>query len=338
MSTDYSLADSYYSNALDSGGYASVVSLDLSAAFDVVDHKLLIKRLKIMNLPPKLVGLLEQWLLNRSMYVTVNDKCSIFTEIIAGTLQGSCLGPILFALFTAPLHNLTDCITFADDNYSVETGKDLDETIGKVKMKADVLMNWLKDSGMQVNSSKTEFCIFHKMDTRSKPISLFGETIYSKNEMKILGVNFDSKLNWTNHVNKTLCKCKKSLQAIKLISKHFTIDEKLNIVTSIIFSKLYYGAEIWLIPTLKRNLRNKFLNFSTKALKIAGEDIYNVFNQQEIHLTFKRFTPDQMINYTSLLAYFKCFNYRIPENIWINLQFQSHSLTRANKTLIAPKK
>ena len=95
------------------------------------------------------------------------------------------------------------------DNYTIETGKELDVTIGRVKMKVKILMTWLKDSGMQVNSKKTEFCIFYKSDFMPKTITLLNEKITSKREIKILGVTFDSKLSWHNHVNNTVLKCKK---------------------------------------------------------------------------------------------------------------------------------
>ena len=320
-------------NALDNNEYAAVTSLDLSAAFDVVNHDLLMNRLRVMGLPDKIVNLLQEWLLNRSMYVNVNGSCSIFVQILAGTLQGSCLGPILFALFTAPMHDLIECTTFADDNYTIATGKDLNETIGRVKMKSNTLINWLKDSGMQVNSSKTEFCIFFRNDTRPISIILDGEVVTSKNEMKILGVTFDAKLQWSSHVNKTLLKCKKSLQAIQLISRFFNVDEKINIITSLFYSKLYYAAEVWLVPSLKQTFYKKLLSLSTKALRIAANDQYNVFNSEDLHVMFNRFTPKQMSHYVSLLNLYRCINNKMPESTWIKLQFKSLPLTRANKTL-----
>ena len=323
--------------ALDKNEFAALISVDLSAAFDVVDHDLLIKRMQTLNLPTKIINLLNAWLKDRNMYVTVNDSSSIFVNIIAGTLQGSCLGPILFALFISPMFDLSDSITYADDNYTIETDKTLEITIGKVKMKAEILMQWLKDSGMQVNSKKTEFCIFHKLDMTPKTITLFSETITSKNEIKILGVTFDSKLNWSNHITKTILKCKKTLQAIRLISNYFTIDEKLNIVTSLLYSRLYYAAEVWLIPTLKSNLKQKLYNISKLSLKIVAEDHYNVFSGEELHFLFNRFTPNQMSNYVALLNLHRIINNRIPEEIWIELQFNVLPITRANKILIPPK-
>ena len=337
-STKTAMLDLQYkiATALDNNEYAATVSLDLSAAFDVVNHELLIKRLQILGLPEKIINLLRHWLQNRFMYVNVNGSCSIFTKILAGTLQGSCLGPILFALFISPMYDISDCITYADDNYTVETGRDIDVTIGKVKMKTEILMSWLRDSGMQVNSKKTEFCIFHRSDVPLKKLTLLNEEILSKKEIKVLGVLFDSKLNWHSHINSTILKCKKTLQAIRLVLKNFTIEEKLNIVTSLFYSRLYYGAEVWLIPSLNRTLKNKLLNISTQALRIVAEDTYRTFNAQELHIMLNRFTPTQMSNYVSLLNLYRCINYKIPELLWVELQFKYLPLTRSNKFLLPP--
>ena len=314
-----------------------MTSLDLSAAFDVVDHNLLIERLLIMGLPCKIVSLIKSWLLNRYMYVEVNNSCSMFTEILAGTLQGSCLGPVLFALFISPVYEIVNCFTYADDNYTIECGKDLDQTIGKVKMKSEILINWLKKSGMKVNSNKTEFCIFHRNDTQQITITIDNEQIKSLPAIKLLGLIFGSKLNWHKQISNSILKSRKTLQAIKLISKFFTIDEKLNIVTSLFYSRLYYGAEIWLLPSISHLLKRKLLSISTTALRLVANDHYKIFSSDELHVMFKRFTPNQWKNYCNLLCLYRIYNHRVPENLWLELQINALPLTRSNKTLFPPK-
>ena len=325
------------SKALDKNNYAALISLDLSAAFDVVDHSLLLRRLQVMGLPTKIISLLQSWLLNRKMYVDVNGECSIFTDIIAGTLQGSCLGPILFALFLAPVYDLLSCFTYADDNYSIETGSDVNQTVGKVKFKVETLISWLAGSGMKVNTNKTEFCIFHRNDTAPVIVNLAGYNVTSKNTIKVLGVLFDSKLNWAAHIENTIQKCKKTLQAIRLISDYFNIDERLNIVTSLFYSKLYYGADVWLIPSLKSTLKKKLSTISTQALRIAANDYLRTFNCADLHVMFNRFTPSIWGHYCALLNLHRIINNHVPEEIWIELQTNSLPLTRANKTLFPPK-
>ena len=92
--------------ALDGDNYALMASLDLSAAFDVVDVELLLKRLQIIGLPDDLVSLIRNWLSERYYHVNVDGSNSYIHLSLVGMVQGSILGPILYALFVAPLFDL----------------------------------------------------------------------------------------------------------------------------------------------------------------------------------------------------------------------------------------
>ena len=85
-----------------------MASLDLSMAFDLVNTELLVKRLKIMGMPNDLINLIREWLSNRSYYVQLGEDCSVLFDSNTGTIQGSVLGPILYALFVSPLFDLDD--------------------------------------------------------------------------------------------------------------------------------------------------------------------------------------------------------------------------------------
>ena len=100
-----------------------MVSLDLSAAFDVVNTDLLQKWLRVMGLPDDVVRLIETWLRNKLFYVRVNDLNSDFIEINSGSIQGSILGPILYAIFVTPLYNISELSNFADDNFALAQHK-----------------------------------------------------------------------------------------------------------------------------------------------------------------------------------------------------------------------
>ena len=84
----------------------------------------------------------------------------------------------------------------------------------------------------------------------------------------MLGVIFDFKLNWSEHVLMALLKTNKALNAIRLIKIFFTCKELLQIVTSDVFSFMYYKAEIWLIPTLCLNSKKKLLSASAAPLPL----------------------------------------------------------------------
>ena len=128
----------------------------------------------------------------------------------------------------------------------------------------------------------------------------------------------------------------KTLQAMRIISKYFTIDERLNISTSLFYSKLYYGAEIWLLPTLSFALKKKLLNISTQAIRIVANDHLKIFNSNDLHTMFKRFTPNQWRIYSNLQIIYRIINFNAPQDIWIELQLNALPLSRANKTIFPP--
>ena len=128
-------------------------SIDLSAAFDVVSINLLIERLRIIGLPGDIIALIKLWLENRSFYVEANGLNSLFYDINSGTIQGSILGPILYAIFVSPLFHLTDLSIFADDNFAItwHKSKQMDTTL--MQNKLEIMSTWLNRSGLKVNES-----------------------------------------------------------------------------------------------------------------------------------------------------------------------------------------
>ena len=93
-------------HALDQNNYAIMASLELSAAFDVVNIDLLLKRLESIGLPTDVTKLIKLWLVNRYFYVTVNGDNSYMILSDTGTVQGSIMGPILYAIFVSPLFDI----------------------------------------------------------------------------------------------------------------------------------------------------------------------------------------------------------------------------------------
>ena len=156
---------SLIARALDDGDYVLMSSIDLSAAFDVVSINLLIERLRIIGLPGDIIALIKLWLENRSFYVEANGLNSLFYDINSGTIQGSILGPILYAIFVSPLFDLTDLSNFADDNFAITWNKSKQMATTLMQNKLEIMSTWLKGSGLKVNESKTEKCLFYKKDT-----------------------------------------------------------------------------------------------------------------------------------------------------------------------------
>ena len=87
--------------------------------------------------------------------------------------------------------------------------------------------------------------------------------------MNVLGVTFDSKLTWSQHITNTINKANRALHAIKMIKKYFTNKGVLQLVTPNFYSILYYNSEIWDFPSLKPELKQFLISTSAKALKTS---------------------------------------------------------------------
>ena len=131
-------------------------------------------------------------------------------------------------------------------------------------------MDWLKGSGMKVNESKTNLCLFHRGDTTPISLNLCCKTIRSNKTMNVLGVIFDSKLQWTEQIANSIKGFMKALNAIRLIKKFFTQTELISLVTSNFYSILYYNSEIWQMPSLNITSNRNFQCFS-KGIKSMYE-------------------------------------------------------------------
>ena len=313
---------SILTRALDQNKYAIMSSIDLSAAFDVVNTKLLIKRLKIIGLPNDVVELIEIWLKNRMFYVSVEGQCSYIKLSETGTIQGSRLGPILYAIFVSPLFDLEKMSNYADDNFIIRVNCNLAALITDMEKSLEAITKWLKKSGLKVNESKTEVCLFHRNTQELINITINSSTIRSKLNMNVLGVIFDSRLKWNDQVSHAISKSNSALHCIRLIKQYFNAEELGQIITSLFYSVLYYNSEIWNIPTIHKDLKTKLLSASSNALKLCTPTYHDRMSYIELHKINKRATPVEFCNYKHALLLYKLIHTELPGLDWIDLNFQ----------------
>ena len=110
-------------------------------------------------------------------------------------------------------------INFADDNFCVVWDRNLVALIENLEKRLEMIVKWLKGSGLVVNESKTEICLFHTNDQPQIRIKLQDSIVLSKKSMNVLGVIFDSKLTWSIHIANAIGKAKKALFALRLLCK-----------------------------------------------------------------------------------------------------------------------
>ena len=123
-------------------------------------------------------------------------------------------------------------VELKDDNFVIRWNKCMTALIKDLEKDLEIMTKWLRDSGLKVNEEKTELCLFHRLDHHPITITLNNKIILSRKKMNVLGVTFDSKMQWGDHISLTIKKANTALHAIRLIKHYFTPTELRTLITS----------------------------------------------------------------------------------------------------------
>jgi Reverse transcriptase (RNA-dependent DNA polymerase) len=150
--------------AIDDGDLSALVLLDLSAAFDTVDHCILLPRLDITyRLNGTVLNWFESYLVGRRQQVRIGSSLSLLRTMFCGVPHGSVLGPILFVLYTSELllliesHGLRPHL-YADDTQMYELCAPKETLSLQIRLSAciDHVAEWMRSNRLQLNAAKTE--------------------------------------------------------------------------------------------------------------------------------------------------------------------------------------
>jgi len=272
--------------AVDKFGGAILVLLDLSSAFDTIDHAVMLNTLRTtVGINGSALNWFQSYLSDRYQSVKIGGSISSRRPLLYGVPQGSVLGPQLFSIYTLPLqHTIRMCgmsfHLYADDtqlylsfNPRCETSRtQVTEVITKT---TDVVNTWMRSHFLKLNSDKTEVLVISSPSLKTQQISsirICESTINVSPFVKDLGVNFDSYLKMDEHVHST---CKKAFYQIHLISKvrkHITEDAARTLVQVNIVSHLDYCN--CLLAGLPANLIAKLQrvqNCAARLIKRTGK-------------------------------------------------------------------
>jgi hypothetical protein len=283
----------------------------------------------------QLVDAIMDWLHQRYAFVECEGKSSDFFEILKGTLQGSVLGPVLFALFILPIMEIDDVDVYADDNYLLKVGRNIAEAKTVIESSANKLYQWLKDSGLVVNLKKTELVFFSKKMTETQSITLGDQIITSENTMKVLGVLFDSKLQWSNQVENAIKKAKKACGGLNRLRKFISQEKMMQMATAFAYSKLFYGAPIWLNDTLSKKLWRLLKSVSAYIIKSALGLFDWWVSFDDLHEIAGRGTPQKMSLYFTATSLYDILNTGIPNTVARDINAKIRHLERNDKYYVA---
>ena len=234
------------------------IYLDYAKAFDKVDHKLLIKKLHLYGINPKIIKWIECFLSDRKQAVVVDGHLSFLAFIISGVPQGTVLGPILFLIF---INDIEQCIAqsiircFADDtrvSISVKTEQD----VSLLQMDLNSVIQWSERNNMALHKDKFEY-MCHRHNRHNALIELpFVSELYQYSvsddkslapvsQLRDLGVLVSNDLSWSPHIIAIANKARQKAAWVLSVFQTRSPVIMLTLYKSMVRSLLEYCCPLW---------------------------------------------------------------------------------------------
>ena len=253
------------------------VAIDLSKAFDTVDHQLLLEDINNLDLNDHVKRFLCAYLRGRQTYVVFRNSKSTYRKVKQGVPQGGVLSPVLFNLYMAsmptPPGNIK-LVSYADDSNILNSGPLIDKVVEEINVYLSTLDTWFKSRNLHISPSKSSATLFTTASyevNETLNIHINGDAVPTVKKPKFLGVTFDGLLSFNQHASDMKTKLQSKNNILKALAGTNWGKEKeviTNTYKAIGQSTLNYCAPIW-TPSLSETNWKRLQTAQNSALRIA---------------------------------------------------------------------
>lgn len=301
-----------------------VLIIDLSAAFDTVNHAVLLKILyREIGIRGTALNWFKSFLTNRTQRVKVGDCLSDPIVLSFGVPQGSVLGPVLFNIYTRSINQKFSAFGFshhgyADDNAGSKSFSSIFQYQTLMVSIPDLISQlkvWMEDHFLKLNETKTEIIVFGSNSFLSSDLIIngtftnSGECIRFNDSIKYLGVHLNNSLTLTNHINTITSSAYSYIRKLKGIRQYVSQKDIEILVNAFITSRLdmcnclFFG-----LPKASLAKLQKIQNAAVRV-------IFKLRKRDPVHehlISLHWLNIEQRIVFKVLLTTFKCLNDMAP--------------------------
>jgi Reverse transcriptase (RNA-dependent DNA polymerase) len=285
-------ATSRIRTSMDKGCFTASIFIDVSKAFDCVDHAILQKKLLISGIRGNAYKIIQDYLFGRTQVVSTSTRKSPPRFMTHGIPQGSALSSLLFLIYINDILKLPlkgHLQLYADDAILTYSDHDFQRMQRNMREDLNLIYDWFYANLLSFNIRKTKYIIFYQKNKNipnPDPLIVRNAEIERVTKTKYLGLILDEKLSWNEHIEYIKTKIRPFISMLRRTSYVLPSTTRLSVYHSYIHCHLSYLISVWGYTGTTR--LEELTRFQNKAIRLiywqeyrqglSTDDLYKKYN------------------------------------------------------------